>query len=193
MLLVGLNGREAVVKVGRKEALGIAGEHQGVYATQTFGKQWNKSRFTSPYLRDTLWDAGYAIDTLETAIDWGGVPALVADIEKHLRGALLNEDEFVHVFTHLSRLYPYGTSIYVQYLFRIADTPEETLRRWRVMKTAASEVIVKHGATISHQHGVGTDHKQYLPAEKGPLGIKALETVARVFDPEGIMNPGKLM
>ena len=193
MLLMGLSGREAIVKVGRKEALGIANEHRGVYATQTFGKQWTKSRFTSPYLRDTLWDAGYAIDTLETAIDWGGVPALVADIEKHLRGALLNEDEFVHVFTHLSRLYPYGTSIYVQYLFRIADTPEETLRRWRVMKTAASEVIVKHGATISHQHGVGTDHKQYLPAEKGALGIKALETVARVFDPEGVMNPGKLM
>ena len=54
-------------------------------------------------------------------------------------------------------------------------------------------MIVAEGATISHHHGVGTDHAPYLVAEKGPLGMAALEAVVRTFDPDGIMNPGVLL
>ena len=61
------------------------------------------------------------------------------------------------------------------------------------LKAAASEQIVKHGGTISHQHGVGADHAPYLPAEKGALGIAAIQTLCNTFDPQGIMNPGKLL
>ncbi|MBN1487713.1 MAG: FAD-binding oxidoreductase, partial [Anaerolineae bacterium] len=193
MLIFSTAGREAVVRIGSKEALGITGQYKGVYGTQVFAKQWHKNRFKSPYLRNALWDAGYAIDTLETAIDWDHIPGLVADIETALRTTLLSIDEFVHVFTHLSRLYPHGSSIYVQYLFRCAETPGETLARWRLLKAAASKVIVEHGATISHQHGVGVDHLPYLAAEKGDLGMQVLENVTKLFDPDRIMNPGKLI
>ena len=62
-----------------------------------------------------------------------------------------------------------------------------------MLKGAASRVILAHGGTISHQHGVGLDHAAYLSAEKGPLGMKTLESVVRLFDPDGIMNPGKLL
>jgi alkyldihydroxyacetonephosphate synthase len=54
-------------------------------------------------------------------------------------------------------------------------------------------VIVAHGGTISHQHGVGLDHAPYLEAEKGPLGMRALETVLKTFDPQNLLNPGKLL
>jgi alkyldihydroxyacetonephosphate synthase len=40
---------------------------------------------------------------------------------------------------------------------------------------------------------VGTDHLPYLPAEKGALGMKVLRTARQAFDPQGLMNPGKLM
>ncbi|MDA8958441.1 FAD-binding oxidoreductase, partial [Gammaproteobacteria bacterium] len=52
---------------------------------------------------------------------------------------------------------------------------------------------VAHGGTISHQHGVGSDHKKYLTAEKGELGIAAIKTLCEQFDPNGQMNPGKLL
>jgi alkyldihydroxyacetonephosphate synthase len=200
MLLLGFTGREALVKAARKEALGLAGDHGGVHAGQTFGQEWHKSRFRTPYLRNTLWEAGYAIDTLETATDWAAIPALIETIEAALRPGLADPSsasgqagERVHVFTHLSHLYPYGASIYTTYLFRIAPDPDETLRRWQVLKAAASQAIVAHGATISHQHGVGTDHLAYLAAEKGPLGLAVLGDLCKRFDPDGIMNPGKLI
>jgi alkyldihydroxyacetonephosphate synthase len=61
------------------------------------------------------------------------------------------------------------------------------------LKGVASQVIVAHGGTISHQHGVGLDHAPYLEAEKGPLGMRALETVLKTFDPQNLLNPGKLL
>ena len=65
--------------------------------------------------------------------------------------------------------------------------------RWRRLKTAASEAIVAHGGTITHQHGVGTDHRPYLAAEKGALGIDAIRQALATFDPDGLLNPGKLV
>ncbi len=50
-----------------------------------------------------------------------------------------------------------------------------------------------HGGTITHQHGVGLDHSNYLSAEKGELGIQLLEEMFQVLDPGKIMNPGKLL
>jgi alkyldihydroxyacetonephosphate synthase len=193
MLLLGFTGREGVVKAARKEALGMAGKQGGVHVGRRFGNEWHRSRFRTPYLRNTLWELGYAIDTLETATDWATIPDLVEAVETALRERLGEAGEQVHVFTHLSHLYPYGSSMYTTYLYRIAPDPEETLRRWQVLKTAASRAIVAHDGTISHQHGVGRDHLPYLKEEKGPLGMSVLGDLCRRFDPEGLMNVGKLI
>jgi alkyldihydroxyacetonephosphate synthase len=193
MLILALTGREAIVKATRKEALGIAGQYGGVHVGRTFGNEWHKSRFRTPYLRNTLWACGYALDTLETATDWDGIPGMIEAVELALRSGLADAGERVHVFTHLSHLYPFGSSIYTTYLYRVAPDPDETLRRWQVLKRAASEVVVAHGGTISHQHGVGTDHISYLAAEKGPLGMVTIHDLCHRFDPDGIMNPGKLI
>jgi alkyldihydroxyacetonephosphate synthase len=192
MLILGFTGRDEIVKATRSEALDLARKQHGVHVGRVFGSQWRKSRFRTPYLRNTLWEMGYAIDTLETATDWAGIPALVEAIQVALSGGLAGMGERVHVFTHLSHLYPYGSSIYTTYLYRCAADPDETLRRWQLLKAVASQVIVGHSATITHQHGVGIDHLPYLPAEKGELGMQVIRAVAREFDPQGIMNPGKL-
>lgn len=193
MLMLGFTGREAVAKVARKEALGIARQQGGIHVGRTFGEEWLKSRFRTPYLRNTLWEMGYAIDTLETAADWATVPEMLSAIEGALRPGLEEVGERVHVFSHLSHLYPYGSSLYTTYLYRVAPDPDETLRRWQVLKAAASEAILAHGGTISHQHGVGTDHLAYMPREKGPLGVAVIEDLCERLDPWGMMNPGKMI
>jgi alkyldihydroxyacetonephosphate synthase len=193
MMLLGITGRERLVSASRKDALAIAAAHGGVHVGRLFGQEWRKNRFRLPYLRNTLWDLGYAIDTLETATTWDRVPGTVSDIETAIRGATTGSDERVHVFTHLSHLYPHGSSIYTTYVFPLGATPDDTLAHWHRMKRAASEAIVRQGGTISHQHGVGADHAPYLAAEKGELGMAAIREVCRVFDPTGMMNPGKLV
>jgi len=136
---------------------------------------------------------GYAVDTVETAVTWDKVAETMASVEAAVAEALAPWHEGVHLFSHLSHVYPIGSSIYTTLLFRVADTPEETLARWRAIKTSASHAIVRTGGTISHQHGVGLDHRAYLGAEKGPVGLEILRETFAHMDPEHRMNPGKLV
>ncbi len=193
LLLIGSTGTSNTVEFALKEALAVTRKHAGISAGRTFGAQWTKNRFRAPYLRNSLWEAGYAVDTVETAAPWSAVPRLLSTMEAALRTGLESRNEKVHVYTHLSHLYVDGSSLYTTYLFRLAPTPEETLERWRTLKTLASDAIVAGGGTISHQHGVGVDHARWLGAEKGALGLTALGDVLRRFDPAGLMNPGKLL
>lgn len=192
LLLSGASGSERLVRAVRKEALDVAGEYGGVNLGSTFGSQWQKGRFHYPYLRNTLWELGYAVDTLESATSWDCAPQLIQAVEEALREALHEEGEKVYPFTHLSHIYSSGSSVYTTFLFRQAPDPEATLQRWRKLKQAASEAIMANKGTISHQHGVGADHAPYLPAEKGELGMDLIKALSREVDPQSMMNPGKL-
>ncbi len=193
LLVFGVTGTRRQARQARLEALEIIRAHGGLMTGTAIGRMWQKSRYYSPYLRNTLWEAGYALDTLETAVPWSEVRGTAEDVQKVIRTGLESDGERVLVFAHLSHVYHDGASIYVTYLFRCANIPDETLRRWKVLKETASRVILAHGGTISHQHGVGLDHVAYLAAEKGALGMQTLGSVLRLFDPDGIMNPGKLI
>jgi alkyldihydroxyacetonephosphate synthase len=193
LLLFGVTGSAKLVKRARKDLIAIAKEHGGRHVGQYMGGKWRDSRFLTPYLRNTLWEIGYAVDTLETALPWSHIPTSIDTIVEALRNELQEAGERVHVFAHLSHVYSHGASFYVTYLFRVAPDPDETLERWQCLKDAASQAIVAAGGTISHQHGVGTDHRQYLPAEKGELGMKVLVAARQLFDPQSMMNPGKLL
>lgn len=193
LLVIGATGARPSVRLGLGEALALARRHAGVSAGRTFGAQWTRNRFRAAYLRNALWDAGYALDTLETAAPWSRIGELLRSVEGALSTGLFPWNERVHVFTHLSHLYGDGSSLYTTYLFRLADAPEETIARWRRLKARASEAIVEAGGTISHQHGVGVDHQPWLQREKGTLGLRALRDVLHRFDPQGLMNPGKLL
>ncbi len=192
LALVGVAGRRRIAKAARGEAGSVLRAHGGI-RLPALADAWSRTRFRSPYLRNALWSAGYASDTLETATDWEHVPGLLARIDAALSAALAPWGERAHVFTHLSHLYPSGSSLYVTFIFRLAPDPDETMARWRALKSAASQTISVDGATITHHHGVGVDHAPYLAAEKGPLGMAALAAIVRTFDPDGLMNPGVLL
>ncbi len=138
-------------------------------------------------------DLGYAIDTMETAVDWSQTDSTMEAIESGIRAAAEKFGEKVHVFTHLSHFYPQGSSVYTTYMYRAGENYQQAYDRWSALKKAGAEAIVSVGGTISHQHGVGEDHKEYLPAEKGPLGIATIQSLCEHFDPEKMMNPGKLV
>jgi len=193
MCLVGFTGSRRQAASAKSETWVMFRPFKGVSVGTAIGKAWKQNRFRSAYLRNTLWDLGYAVDTLETAVTWPNVTPTIAAIERSLREALIPWNERVHVFTHLSHVYPTGSSIYSTFVFRLAQSPPETLARWRALKQSGSRAVVKAGGTITHQHGIGTDHKPYLAAEKGAVGIAALQQVFSYFDPDRRMNPGKLV
>jgi alkyldihydroxyacetonephosphate synthase len=193
LLFFAITGKHEIFWRTRRLALEIARSHGAVHVGRRMGSEWRKSRFRTPYLRNTLWDLGYAVDTLESAFVWKDVPSAARSILEGLRSGLEDRAEKVLAFSHISHVYKTGASLYFTYLFRIDKDADETFERWKKLKDGASKAIVAHGGTISHQHGVGVDHLPYLETEKGKLGMNALAAIAKKFDPDGIMNPGKLI
>ena len=105
--------------------------------------------------------------------------------------AFQSEGSRTLVFSHLSHIYTDGASLYVTYIFPIDVDIEHTLHIWHMAKRAASARIIANGGTISHQHGVGIDHLNYMQDEKGAIGLRLLEGARKSLDPQGILNPGK--
>lgn len=193
MMTFGLTHNKAQNNLSLSQVKKIISRFDGVYTGTMLGKRWKEKRFLFPYLRETLWERGYAVDTLETATDWDNVDYLLNEIENNLRTALNVEGEKVHVFTHLSHFYNQGCSIYTTYVYRTGDSYEETLERWKKLKHSTSELIVNNRGTISHQHGVGLDHAPYMAVEKGEVSTGLIRHAAQYFDQKGQLNPGKLL
>ncbi len=69
--------------------------------------------------------------------------------------------------------------------------PDETRRA----EEAVEEVFrktVEAGGTISGEHGVGIAKAPFLEMEVGPLGVSVMKRLKGCFDPNGILNPGKI-
>ncbi|MDL5367203.1 FAD-binding oxidoreductase [Xanthomonas sp. NCPPB 2654] len=55
-----------------------------------------------------------------------------------------------------------------------------------------AQVLAEHGGSISAEHGIGLVKKPYLDSTRSAEEIALMRAVKRVFDPAGLLNPGKL-
>ncbi|MGW7789990.1 FAD-binding oxidoreductase [Streptomyces tricolor] len=72
-----------------------------------------------------------------------------------------------------------------------ARDPDES-RRARESFDEIMALGLELGGTITGEHGVGVLKKEWLAREIGPVGVEMQRAVKQVFDPLGILNPGKL-
>jgi alkyldihydroxyacetonephosphate synthase len=185
LAIVGWAGPEEGVRGRREAAIEALRDAGGVALGQPAGREWVRSRFDGPYLRDELMDLGVLVETLETATTWAQLFTLYRAVGDALR------DHAPLVACHISHLYPTGASLYFTFMARARRGDE--LSQWAEVKTAACEAIVAAGGTITHHHAVGRDHAPYVGAEVGETGVAALRALKRELDPAGVMNPGKLL
>ena len=187
LMITGYEGAPAAVEAKRAAVTAVLAGLGGAAAGTAPGEKWSHGRFDAPYLRDSMLDAGVLVETLETATFWSNVPRLYAEVKAALTGAL--GDPSI-VLCHISHVYETGCSLY----FTVAaKEAADGLAQWEVAKTAASDAMIAAGATITHHHAVGTDHKPWFAQEVGPLGVSVLRAVKADLDPTGVLNPGVLI
>ncbi len=69
----------------------------------------------------------------------------------------------------------------------------DEVRRAEAMVTELFEVTMKLDGTISGEHGIGITKMEYLPDQLGPDGIRLQGDIKRAFDPQSLINPGKVI
>ena len=71
-----------------------------------------------------------------------------------------------------------------------ASVPEQA-QQALAAKSQVLELALSLGGTISGEHGLGLTKKDWLPRKAGSEAVALMHAVKAVFDPHGIMNPGK--
>jgi len=193
LLIYAITASDKQHDLSKKDITEIIRKWDGLITGQYIGQFWKKSRFQYPYLRNSIWEAGYAVDTVETALPWNKILEARIKIRETLINAATSLDEKILVFSHLSHFYRDGGSIYTTIIFRRLPNREQNYNIWQMMKNNVSQTIIEQGGTISHQHGIGLDHLPFVEVEKGPVFIEGLRNIHLSFDPKNILNPGKLI
>ncbi|MCO5993427.1 FAD-binding oxidoreductase [Actinoallomurus rhizosphaericola] len=186
LAVCGYEGGPDDVAARRAGAHAALTAHGGEPLGDAPGESWAAGRYSAPYLRDALLDVGAFAETLETAGFWSALPRLADAVRQTLSRELPSS----LVMCHISHVYRDGASLYFTVVTAQGDDP---VGRWRRAKAAVSDAIVEAGGTITHHHGVGTDHRAWLAREIGPLGVDVLRAVKDRLDPAGILNPGVLI
>lgn len=73
----------------------------------------------------------------------------------------------------------------------IKDTPEDRAKAEKAVEAIFEETI-RLGGTLSGEHGIGTSKSAYLGMELSPEVIATMKRIKKLFDPNNILNPGKI-
>ena len=185
VMVIGYEGNQEAVDAKRAACTALLSGLGGTLLGEDAG--WAEGRFHGPYLRDSLLDVGVLVETLETVTFWSNLRRVYDAVSGALTTSL---GEGTLVLCHISHVYETGASLY----FTVATKQsEDPLAQWLTAKRAASDAIIDNGASITHHHAVGQDHKPWLAREIGPVGVRMLRALKAELDPTGVLNPGVLI
>ncbi len=67
------------------------------------------------------------------------------------------------------------------------------LARGKDISELVHGIALRLGGSISAEHGIGFSKRDYLPKVKDPVALDLMRTLKRTLDPNGILNPGKVL
>ncbi|MED5415037.1 MAG: FAD-linked oxidase C-terminal domain-containing protein [Candidatus Latescibacterota bacterium] len=76
--------------------------------------------------------------------------------------------------------------------FLTDERDEQQMHRVEAALKQVFETAVELGGTITGEHGVGLAKKPFLPGALGDVPLDVMRSLKGVFDPDGILNPGKI-
>jgi alkyldihydroxyacetonephosphate synthase len=152
---------------------------------------WREAFLRAPYVRDTFVAIGVLSETFETAITWERFPALHERAMAAAHAAADGVAGAARVSCRFTHVYPDGPAPY--YTVLAPAQRGEEVEQWAAVKAAVSAVLIAEGATITHHHAVGRDHRPWYDQQRPDVFAAALRGAKAAVDPAGVMNPGVLV
>lgn len=187
VLLIADEGAAGIVDAGMEIAATACAETGGTELDgDVIFERWLDTRYlTGKSAEGFKKSPGFVADTLEMIGVWRDLPAIYDEVVEALQsvpGTLVGSAHQSHAYVDSACLY---------FSLRGDVAVEDRADWYRAAWDAANAVIIKHGATLSHHHGVGLLRAPYM-AESLGAGFDVLSTIKAALDPKNILNPGKL-
>lgn len=204
VLVLGFESADHPVDAWMERALELCRDHGGTLAeppryTDSSGRAartaaadtWRSSFVRMPYQRDALAAQSMIVETFETACTWDRFDAVSAAVHDAAQDAMRQVGAEGVVTCRFTHVYPDGPAPY--FGIYAAGRWGSTVEQWDQIKQAVSQALITAGATITHHHAVGRDHRPWYDQQRPDLFAAALQAGKKVLDPAGILNPGAVI
>ncbi|MEU5757454.1 FAD-binding oxidoreductase [Nocardia sp. NPDC047648] len=204
VLVLGFESADHPVDEPMRRAAQICREHggavpEGIRTTDSareparagVADTWRSSFLRMPYQRDALAAQSMIVETFETACTWDRFDALRAAVREATTAAFRSAGVTGVLTCRFTHVYPDGLAPY--FGIYAAGRWGRTVEQWDEIKTAVSEALHVGGATITHHHAVGRDHRPWYDRQRPEPFAAALRAAKSALDPAGILNPGVLI
>ncbi|MFA7246466.1 MAG: FAD-binding oxidoreductase, partial [Dehalococcoidia bacterium] len=158
-----IEGDKDFAKLVKKKMNAIAKSYGGLSIGGSGAKTWEKERYLSFLIGETISDYNILLDTIETPVRWDNV--------HHIHDSVMAYAHSVPgtmCISHASHFYPYGTNLY--FIFGVKGSLEDYIS----YRTGLVDAMVKAGGTPSHHHGVGRLMNQWMESFLGKEEMDAL-------------------
>jgi len=210
-------GVEAVVDFDSSSRMPLAGPHPWFVLIELSSQAKSGLREVMEEILATGHDKGLVLDaTIAESVQQGKafwrIREMFGEVQRHI-GASIKHDVSVPVaaipafieevnaaVTRLipgSRPLPFGHvgdgNIHYNVTQPLGSDKEKFLARWDEVNAVVFAVVKKFGGSISAEHGVGVMKRDILPQYKDPVAIELMRGLKKMLDPNGILNPGKVL
>jgi D-lactate dehydrogenase (cytochrome) len=151
-------------------------------------------------------------DSLEQAKAFWRIRELFGEVQRHEGGSIKHDvsvpvaavpaflketDAAVAALIPGARPLPFGHlgdgNIHYNVTQPLGADKADYLKRWDDVNAVVFAVVKKYGGSISAEHGIGVVKRDILPSVKDPVALDLMRTLKRTLDPNGILNPGKVL
>jgi D-lactate dehydrogenase (cytochrome) len=151
-------------------------------------------------------------DSLEQAKAFWRIREMFGEVQGHAGGSIKHDisvpiaavpafiaeaDAAVTALIPGSRPLPFGHlgdgNIHYNVSQPVGADKAEFLRRWDDVNAVVFAVVKKYGGSISAEHGIGVIKRDLLPSVKDPVALDLMRGLKALLDPNGILNPGKVL
>jgi FAD/FMN-containing dehydrogenase len=85
-------------------------------------------------------------------------------------------------------------NIHFNFSMPVGADPKAFMAQYdEVMHEAIYEVVLRHGGSVSAEHGIGQLKVELLKKVKDPVALEMMRAIKTALDPNGILNPGKML
>lgn len=141
--------------------------------------QWNTSKMK------TLFDQGCFVDTLDVRGSWGNL----GDVYSRVIEAA---SPYALAMGHISHFTKEGACLYFIFAGR-GKSPGQSVWLHHSAWRSAMEACISAGGLVNHHHGVGLAKRPWRKNAYQKGWLEGFASRKKIFDPKGIMNPGKVL
>jgi alkyldihydroxyacetonephosphate synthase len=189
LMVVMVDGTQELTDYEAKAITRLCEKAQGTSLGPNAGQIWWDGKY-EPYKKGKLPQPPLVYGTTDTVARFKDIPGIYRARKQAI------EEQFkeygARYMCHLSHFYDWGSMLYDRFYIQEApNDPAEALTLHDRLWDVCTAVGLAHGGVVNEHHGVGLKlgrfmHKQY--GEGWPL----VQSLKDAWDPDGIMNPGKL-